>query len=390
MALRPVTVTQLNEYIARVIQTDPLLGNISVMGEISNLKYHSSGHVYFSLVDEGSKINCFLPDTVRRNLSLRLKDGMKVTIRGYINVFKKGGTYTLFVRTLEWEGEGDLASAFLFLKDKLEAEGLFDPVYKKKIPAFPKKIGVITSETGAAVQDILKIIKSRTKLVDIMVFPVQVQGDGAASDISSMIEYVNEHFPEIDTLIVGRGGGSLEDLWAFNEEAVARAIFRSHIPVISAVGHETDFTIADFVADKRAETPTAAAEMAVPDTVETEAWLQNRKKEMLQALEHKVQYYTLQAENQGHSLDLLFRAKIHSAKHALEQCRLALEENRPEAILKKGYALIQDEGGRVISTVDRFTEKGRYRITLQDGTICLTAAYVTAEKAEIEEDHYDI
>ncbi len=243
MALKPVSVTQLNEYISRVLTTDPLLGNIRVTGEITNLKYHSTGHVYFSIADENSKINCFFPVSYVKNLRIKLYDGLKVIINGYINVYKKGGTYTLFVRSIESCGEGDLAAAFELLKKKLDAEGLFAQEHKKPIPAFPRKIGIVTSETGAALQDILKIIKGRTSLVDILIFPVLVQGPDAAADIASALDRINETFHDIDTLIVGRGGGSAEDLWPFNEECVARAIYRSRIPVISAVGHEIDFTI---------------------------------------------------------------------------------------------------------------------------------------------------
>ena len=276
MALKPITVTQLNHYISRVLTTDPLLGNLTVTGEISNLKYHSSGHLYFSISDENSKINCFFPAQYARGLHYELGDGLAVIIHGYLNVYKKGGTYTLFVRSIEIAGEGNLAMAFQMLKEKLDAEGLFDPAHKKPIPRFPRRIGIVTSNTGAAVRDIIKIIESRTSLTDMIVFPVLVQGSEAAADIAATIDMINRDFDNIDTLIVGRGGGSMEDLWAFNEEIVARAIYRSRIPVISAVGHEIDFTIADFVADRRAETPTAAAEMAVPDIRElmqrAESW----------------------------------------------------------------------------------------------------------------------
>ena len=265
MALKPVTVSQLNEYISRILSTDPLLGNISVKGEISNLKYHSSGHVYFSMIDDSSKINCFLPASYARNLNFQLGDGMEITVHGYINVYKKGGAYTLFIRTTEVSGEGNLSLAFELLKNKLEQEGLFDPAHKKRIPEFPRKVGVVTSATGAAVRDIIKIISSRTKLVDVTVFPVLVQGSEAAANMADTLDMINEKFRDIDVLILGRGGGSSEDLWAFNEEKLARAVYRSDIPIISAVGHETDFSICDFVADLRAETPTAAAEIAVPD-----------------------------------------------------------------------------------------------------------------------------
>ena len=259
MAIKPVKVSQLNGYIKRILQTDPLLGNVSVIGEISNLKFHGSGHVYFSMKDEGSRLNCFLPADRAQNLRYELSEGMEITASGYIYLYERGGSYSLNIRDIEVAGLGNLSIAFEKLKAKLEAEGLFDKEHKKEIPFFPEKIAVVTSETGAAVRDILKIIKSRNNYVDVLIYPVLVQGPSAAGEIAHAIADINEKWPDIDTIITGRGGGAMEELWAFNEEIVARSIYASKIPVISAVGHETDFTIADFVADRRAETPTAAA-----------------------------------------------------------------------------------------------------------------------------------
>ena len=380
MALRPVSVTQLNDYIGRVLQTDPLLGNISVIGEISNLKYHSSGHVYFSLVDEGSKVNCFLPSSYAQTLPWRLGDGMEAVVRGYINVFKKGGTYTLFVRSLEVSGDGSLAAAFQLLKDKLQQEGLFDPAHKKPIPVFPKKVGIVTSETGAAVRDILKIIQSRTKMTDVIVFPVLVQGEGAAADISAMLDYINENYTDIDTLIVGRGGGSMEDLWAFNEEPVARAIYRSRIPVISAVGHETDFTISDFAADKRAETPTAAAELAVPDDEKLKEKLQWHRQNLLLQLENKVRYQRLRADQCRLDLQVLLRSRLDMYRHELEKRRLLLEENSPKRLLARGYAVVESADGRMVASVSDLHAGSDYRIRMQDGDVLLTAGNIRREE----------
>lgn len=380
MALRPVSVTQLNDYIGRVLQTDPLLGNISVIGEISNLKYHSSGHVYFSLVDEGSKVNCFLPSSYAQTLPWRLGDGMEAVVRGYINVFKKGGTYTLFVRSLEVSGDGSLAAAFQLLKDKLQQEGLFDPAHKKPIPVFPKKVGIVTSETGAAVRDILKIIQSRTKMTDVIVFPVLVQGEGAAADISAMLDYINENYTDIDTLIVGRGGGSMEDLWAFNEEPVARAIYRSRIPVISAVGHETDFTISDFAADKRAETPTAAAEMAVPNDDKLKEKLQWHRQNLLLQLENKVGYQRLRSDQCRLDLQVLLRSRLDMYRHELEKRRLLLEENSPKRLLARGYAVVESADGRMVASVSDLHEGSDYRIRMQDGDVLLTAGNIRREE----------
>ena len=380
MALRPVSVTQLNDYIGRVLQTDPLLGNISVIGEISNLKYHSSGHVYFSLIDERSKVNCFLPSSYGQTLPWRLGDGMEVVVRGYINVFKKGGTYTLFVRSLAVSGDGSLAAAFQLLKDKLQQEGIFDQAHKKPIPVFPKKVGIVTSETGAAVRDILKIIQSRTKMTDVIVFPVLVQGEGAAADISAMLDYINENYTDIDTLIVGRGGGSMEDLWAFNEEPVARAIYRSRIPVISAVGHETDFTISDFAADKRAETPTAAAEMAVPNDDKLKEKLEWHRENLLLQLENKVQYHRLRADRYRLDLQVLLRGRLDTFRHALEKKRLILEENSPKRLLARGYAVVETAEGRMVSSVSKVQEGSDYRIRMQDGDVLLTAGNIRREE----------
>ena len=267
MGLKPVSVTQLNSYIKRILQSDPILGNISVIGEISNLKFHGSGHIYFSLKDAGSTVNCFLPADRAAAISFIPEEGKEVICHGYLYLYERGGRYSINIRDMEESGDGALMAEFKRLRDKLEREGLFDPSHKKEIPAFPEKIAVVTSETGAAVRDILKIIRNKNNLVDVLIYPVLVQGSAAAADIAAAIDDINIRFPDIDTIIAGRGGGSMEDLWAFNEEIVARSIYNSVIPVISAVGHEIDFTIADFVADRRAETPTAAADMAVPDTV---------------------------------------------------------------------------------------------------------------------------
>ncbi len=373
MALKPVSVTQLNEYISRVLTTDPLLGNIRVTGEITNLKYHSTGHVYFSIKDETSKVNCFFPASYVKTSKVELEDGMKIIINGYINVYKKGGTYTLFIRSVEDCGAGELASAFEILKKKLEAEGLFAPEKKKPIPRFPKKIGIVTSETGAALQDILKIVKSRTSLVDIVIFPVLVQGAGAAADIAGMLDVISDNFDDIDTLIVGRGGGAAEDLAAFNEEIVARAIYRCKIPVISAVGHEIDFTIADFVADRRAETPTAAAEMAVPDMAELRSKVEMFKNNLVSEMNGKIKLDELTASNYLMSMQNALRNIMASAEHRLEKYSLILEENNPTNILGKGYSLMQDMNGGVISSISAVSAGSEYLVRLKDGTVKVCA-----------------
>ena len=369
MALKPVTVSQLNDYISRVLMTDPLLGNVNVVGEISNLKYHSSGHVYFSINDAFSKINCFFPSSYVRNLEYELGDGLAVEINGYINVYKKGGTYTLFVRTIKVAGDGNLAMAFQLMKEKLEKLGLFDIDHKKAIPSFPKKVGIVTSNTGAAVQDILKIITSRNKLVDIIIFPTLVQGEGAAKDIASTIDMINRdsRYADIDTLIVGRGGGSTEDLWAFNEEVVAYAIYNSKIPIISAVGHEIDFTIADFVADMRAETPTAAAEIAVPDMSDLIMKVEKYKNDLLVELNNKVKYDQLKIDSLLRDIQNEIQDRISNYEHELEKMKLLIEENHPQKVLEKGYSMLESTDGKIISSVNDFN-KGKYKITFKDGS----------------------
>jgi len=379
MALKPVTVTQLNEYISRVLMTDPLLGNISVTGEISNLKFHQTGHVYFSIIDANSKINCFLPSTYVKNLNYTLGDGLEVIIHGYINVYKKGGTYTLFVRSIEVAGEGNLSIAFELLKKKLDEEGLFDQKYKKTIPKFPKKIGIVTSETGAAIRDILKIIKSRTQLVDVLIFPVLVQGPDAARDIASTIDYINSRHKDIDVLIVGRGGGSTEDLWAFNEEILARAIFASKIPIISAVGHEIDFTIADFVADLRAETPTAAAEKATPDDKLITDRINILMQSMTSDLNNKISYSNLLCNKYLDDIYQSLQRRIDNLNHKIQQHRLTLEENNPSNILSKGYSILETINGEVVSSVDNIKSNSTYKLHLKDGSVEISISTVKKE-----------
>ena len=386
MALKPITVTQLNHYISRVLTTDPLLGNLTVTGGISNLKYHSSGHLYFSISDENSKINCFFPAQYARGLHYELGDGLAVIIHGYLNVYKKGGTYTLFVRSIEIAGEGNLAMAFQMLKEKLDAEGLFDSAHKKPIPRFPRRIGIVTSNTGAAVRDIIKIIESRTSLTDMIVFPVLVQGSEAAADIAATIDMINRDFDDIDTLIVGRGGGSMEDLWAFNEEIVARAIYRSRIPVISAVGHEIDFTIADFVADRRAETPTAAAEMAVPNIRELMQRAESWQNSLMADLKKKVSYADLRAEKLFAEMRHVLQGRVNAYRHELESCRLLLDENHPYRVLRKGYAVLEDAAGRNLASISDLRDGQSYRLKLKDGSATFRVTELAVTKEERNDD----
>lgn len=392
MAVKPVKVSQLNGYIKRVLLSDPLLGNVSVIGEISNLTFHSSGHIYFSLKDETSKLNCFLPSEQRRQLRYELAEGMEVIAAGYINVFERGGTYSLNIRDIEVEGAGNLSAAYNKLKSKLEKEGLFDEKYKKPIPVFPEQIAVITSETGAAVRDIIKIIKSRNDITNIIVYPCLVQGPDAAADIARAISEVNSLFPETDTIIVGRGGGSMEELWAFNEEIVARSIFLSDIPVISAVGHETDFTIADFVADRRAATPTEAAQMAVPDTAALRDHIEKTRDGLRSSVNRVIQYMELRTVR--HNIQSLYRqlsdrlsySFINTEKlcnelsynieekliiygNRLQQLKTELTAANPYEIMKRGYGAILNTKGKLVSTVEAFAPADSLTVIFNDGKI---------------------
>ncbi|MBO5994358.1 MAG: exodeoxyribonuclease VII large subunit [Firmicutes bacterium] len=368
MALRPITVTQLNDYIARVFESDTLLMNVACEGEISNLKYHSSGHVYFSISDENAKINCFFPASYVRNLRYELGDGMRVIVTGKVTVYRKGGYYSLFVRSIQVAGEGDLAMAFQLMKEKLEREGLFDAAHKKPLPSFPRKIGILTSETGAAIQDMVKIIRARNQLVDLILFPVLVQGEGAAENMAACMRFVNANYDDIDLLVIGRGGGSQEDLWAFNEEILARAIYDSRIPVISAVGHEIDFSISDFVADMRVETPTAAAEMAVPDIWELLRQLEQKKDELLKDLISRVRYDELRADSLLKGMRNDFELRMTRSLHDMEKLKLILEENDPRRIMEKGYAVIEDQKGETVRSATELKD-GEYTVIFKDGKV---------------------
>lgn len=284
-----LTVKALTKYIKRKFDADPHLRDVYVKGELSNVKIHTNGHIYFSLKDDASIIKATMFKTHARNLAFRPEDGMQVFVRGDVNVYEAGGMYQLYAQSMEPDGIGGLFVAFNQLKEKLEREGLFRPDFKQPIPAFPQRVGVLTATTGAAIRDVVTTIQRRYPLCEICIYPTLVQGVNAAASIVSNIRQANA-LGECDVLIVGRGGGSIEDLWAFNEEPVARAIFESRIPIISAVGHETDTTIADFVADLRAPTPTAAAEMAVPnrtDLVQTVLVSQSR---LQQVMTSRIQY----------------------------------------------------------------------------------------------------
>ena len=390
MAMKPISVSQLNNYIKRTLQTDPLLGNVSVTGEISNLKFHDSGHVYFSLKDESSRINCFIASDNLMTLGCMPSEGMEVVIGGYIYLYMRGGSYSLNVRTMEESGQGELAAAFEKLKRKLEAEGLFDKERKREIPLFPGKIALVTSPTGAAVRDMIKIITGKNDFVDILICPVLVQGPTAAGEIAAAIDDLNKNHPDVDVIIAGRGGGSMEELWAFNEEIVARSIYASHIPVISAVGHEIDFTISDFVADMRAETPTAAAERAAPDTggirgqLETmEQEMKHRltaiareKRRMLEALDpevfgrnlkSRIAFDRLNADNIMSDAESRMRSMLTTLRHRTQLAGEAVESSSPRAIMDRGYSIVTDEDGKVVKNADALADRQLINIEAAKG-----------------------
>ena len=345
--MKSVTVSQLNSYVNRILSTDPILCNIAVKGEISNLTKHSSGHWYFSLKDADSRLSCFLPYSRVSALRFDLEEGMEITAYGNVSVYEKGGTYSLQIRDIDAEGEGTLKIAYENLKRKLEAEGLFSPEHKREIPSNPKKIGVVTSPTGAAIRDIISTVKRRNPTVDIILFPALVQGTGSAASVCEGIKTLNEKFTDIDVLIVGRGGGSMEDLWTFNEESVARAVYESSIPVISAVGHEVDYVIIDYVADLRGATPTAAAELAVPHIENSKDRLRRLKPEILHT----------------YILD-----KISNAEYRLKMSMNAIKASDPALPVEKGYALVSWEG-KYIQSVSQLYKGSIIEIQMKDGSV---------------------
>lgn len=383
MAIKPITVSQLNGYIKRILQSDPLLGNVSVIGEISNLKYHGSGHVYFTLKDATSKINCFLPSEQLNSLRFELAEGLEITAVGFLYVYERGGSYSLNIKDIIVEGKGNLSIAFDRLKDKLQKEGLFDEKYKKQIPPFPKTIAIITSETGAAVRDIIQIIRQRNNIINIIVYPCLVQGPDAARDISSAIDDVNRRLPEVDVIITGRGGGSIEELWAFNEEVVARSIFLSRIPIISAVGHETDFTIADFVSDRRAATPTEAAQLVSPDSIVLRQAIEMKREGLRRTLLQSVQYQELRMEKLSMELSHGIQNKILTLHRVLDQWKALLTSRNPYEIMELGYGAILNKEGQLAKGVDSFERGDSLTVIFKDGKI---NCYVEEIRRAVDED----
>ena len=389
MTYNPISVTELNKYIKEKFDEDEYFANVLVQGEISNYKHHYTGHLYFTLKDDKSLIKCIMFKTYTGHLDFEPQDGMKVIILGSVSVFERDGTYQLYAKAMKPLGKmGDLRAAYEELKAKLEKEGLFNQEHKKQIPIYPKVIGVLTSNTGAVIRDIINVSTRRNPNVVIKLFPVPVQGEGAAEKIAKGIEFMNKN-KLADVLIIARGGGSLEDLWPFNEEVLARAIYNSELPIISAVGHETDFTISDFVADLRAPTPSAAAELAVPDVQELSLKLKGYENRFKQALTRKLQLMRLRYEKCMQSraftgalqkvneqyivIDMKVKTienaiiqKLQIEKANLQNLIIQLDTLSPLKTLARGYGIIYKQGGRVKKVTD-LKPQDEITIRLQDG-----------------------
>lgn len=388
MTYHPISVTQLNNYIKEKFQEDEFLNNVLVKGEISNFKHHYTGHMYFTLKDENSLIKCVMFKTYTSNLNFVPKDGMKIMVLGTVSVFERDGVYQIYAKAMQQEGIGDLHAEYEKLKAKLEQEGLFDKAHKKPIPFMPKVIGVLSSNTGAVIRDIINVSTRRNPNVYIRLFPVPVQGQGASEKIAKAIEIMNEK-QEADVLIIARGGGSLEDLWPFNEEIVARAIYNSNIPIISAVGHETDFTIADFVSDLRAPTPSAAAELAVPDIKEIKLKIKTNENRLQNALQKKLELaklryekcmktavYTnpLQRINENYMLlDKFTKTLVNSMELKIKEKKTymvewvsKLDALSPLKTLTRGYSITSKED-KIVKSVNELNSGDKVNLRFTDG-----------------------
>ena len=390
MEYNPITVTDLNRYIKNKVDNDEYLNNVLVKGEISNFKHHYTGHMYFTLKDENSLIKCIMFKTYTPNLKFVPRDGMKVMILGTVSVFERDGVYQIYCKAMQEDGMGSLYTAYEELKNKLEKQGLFDSKYKKPIPKFPKSIGVLSASTGSVIRDIINVSTRRNPNCYIKLLPVPVQGKGAGEKIAEAIKLMNE-YKLADVIILARGGGSLEDLWPFNEEVVAHAIFESELPIISAVGHETDFTIADFVADLRAPTPSAAAELAVPNVQELLINLEKYNTRYKNALKKKIEvmrlryekcmanrvfkeplqkinerYITIDMKVKQRQNSISIKVKDHKAK--LIELITKLDSLSPLKTLARGYSLTMDTSGKVVNSVKEIQKDDELTIRFQDGS----------------------
>ncbi len=385
----PMTVGELNSYIKGIIDDDAMLNNVYIKGEISNFKNHYSGHMYFTLKDDKSLIKCVMFKSYTSNLNFMPKDGMSVVVLGNVSVFERDGVYQIYVVSMEEDGMGALYAAYEKLKEKLQNEGLFDEAHKKKIPLLPKAIGVATSSTGAVIRDIINVTTRRFPNVNIKLYPVAVQGKGAEKTIVKAIEYFNKE-KNVDLIIIGRGGGSLEDLWPFNEEITARAIYDSNIPIISAVGHETDFTIADFVADLRAPTPSAAGELAVPEITEITWKIESMRTRLGTSLKKKllnmksrfeliknrkafknpydrIRQNTIMVDNMTKTLCDKIKINLKNCRMKLSEAVVGLDKLSPLKTLARGYGIIEDENDMVVSSINKLNMGDKVKVILKDG-----------------------
>lgn len=385
------SVSEVNTYIERMFKDDFMLGNLSLSGEVSNCKYNHTGHIYFTLKDDGAAISCVMFAGKRaKGLKFQMKDGDQIVVTGYVGVYKPYGTYQVYANEIELAGVGDLFAKFEALKAELEETGMFDAMYKKPLPTHAMKIGVVTAPTGAAVHDIIRVSKSRNPYVQIVLYPAQVQGEAAAPSIVAGIQCLDEM--GLDVIIVGRGGGSIEDLWAFNEEIVAKAIFHATTPIISAVGHETDFTIADFVADRRAATPSQAAEYAnfvytdfaneinrcsdrlnraLDYRLESYSERLNNLKLRLQLLrpENKIKVNQEKLEQLSNRLNNLMNAKIDRLENKLVAVSGRLDGLSPAKKLAAGFGYVTDGEGNRVDSVKALSVGDNISIRVKDGSI---------------------
>ena len=382
------TVSQANQYIKNMFNQDFLLNNISVRGEVSNCKYHSSGHIYFSIKDRNGLLSCVMFAGKKRGLDFKMEEGNKVIVSGNINVYERDGKYQLYADKIEKEGTGDLYKRFIERKNELEEMGMFSDEYKKEIPKYSMNVGIVTASTGAAIQDIINISKRRNPYIKLVLYPAKVQGDGAADTIVNGIRCLDSK--NLDVIIVGRGGGSIEDLWAFNEEKVARAIFECNTPVISAVGHETDYTIADYVADMRAPTPSAAAELVVFEYNKLCEKISSYEENMRYRIDIKIRNYrntvndllwklnkmspanNIQSKRQRLA-DLEIRLydsinrKTSERRHQLELLTERLNGLSPLNKLSGGYAYISDDKNKPVKSIKQINADDELKIVLKDG-----------------------
>ena len=391
MKLKTLSVGEVNNYVKKLVENDFILKNLNVKGEISNLKFHSSGHIYFSLKDENSKVNCIMFKNNAVNLDFRLEEGMKVEIKARLGVYHKEGTYQLYCENIKKAGIGEFFEEFHKLKKELSEEGIFDEKYKRALPKFPKRIGIITARTGAAVRDIINVIQRRNKSLDIILYPAKVQGENAADSIIEGIRYFNNE-KSVDVIILGRGGGSIEELWAFNNRDLAYEIFNGRIPTVSAVGHEVDFTISDFVSDMRAPTPSAAGELVSPSLQEMINDLLNKKEFLHRAVDRRflnskrdvdLLHKGLKGNNPKHiiekrikevnsleeKLNFLGKRKIDKAKDELIALNSILQTLNPLNTLGRGYSVIMDKEDKVINKVSELKKNDMVKVIMKDGSV---------------------